>query len=151
MTDAAPVLVDIARGVLIPLALYCLSWSWTGPWSMLCGHIWPVSLYRSAIFCLGLFTLGFQVTHFLMTEEVGSGPWALLWLLVAIMAHVFASVGRLLGHFDLGERFYWLITSGHLKAALAMADYHAAFPDEAKALADELTEKTAKKLAVDDD
>lgn len=146
---AASDLVDIARGVLIPLALYCVSWSWTGPAEVMRGMIWPVSLYRSCVFCLGVFTLGFQITHFTNAEEVGSGPWALLWLMIAICAHGFAVAGRFSGHFQLGENFYSLLLGGHLRVALAMADYHAAFPEEAEALADKLNKLTAAERARD--
>lgn len=145
MDTLAQDLVFAVRLILIPLGLYCLSWGYTGFVDLLRGNFWPVPLYRAAIASFAILTLGFQITYFVGMEEVGSGPWSLVWLMFAFAGHVFACAGRMTGHFNYAEKFYWLLSSGHIRVALAMADYHAAFPEEAEALADKLTEEVATK------
>lgn len=137
-------LVPIARAIVLPMALYAMSWTWTGYRDLMRGRIWPVAMYRAAIASFAILTFGFNLTYFMGSEAVGDGPWSALWLTFAIAGHLFVIWGRLTGHFDFAERFYWLLESGHLKSALAMADYHAACPEEAERLADCLREKTAK-------
>jgi len=135
------------RFLTVPLALYNLSWSITGMWGVLKGHFWPISIYRSVIFLVCLSTLGFQASYFAGGYELDRSSWVLIWTLLVLMTQMMAAFGRITGHLKLGERFYWLITSGHLKVALAMADYHAVNPQKAKELADDLQQRTSKRLA----
>jgi hypothetical protein len=144
MIDLLPFLIPFVRGLLILLSVYSLGWTWTGPRDLIRGVVWPVPIYRTAIFCFAMVMLGFSGTYFLEIERVGEGAWSLLWLMFGVVGLSAACAGRFSGHFHLGERFYSLILGGHLKAALAMADYHAAFPQDAEALACRLNDCVAK-------
>lgn len=109
--------VMIFRLIMIPMILYNLSYSWTGLRDLFRGQNNPTIIYRCQLFfgCLAL--LGFQTVALTKVEEVGSGPWTLLFVLLFTLMNIAAIFGRRLNQEGAFDTFMWIYQSDYLKTA----------------------------------
>lgn len=117
------------RLAMVPMILYNLTFSFSGFWDYMLGRDNPTAIYRSVLFfgCSAL--LGFQTVALTGAEDVGAGPWTLLFVMLFTLMNITAILGRKLNRFGEFDKFMWLFEGQNLTAAIRAARVNQVNPD----------------------